>query len=86
MEILEKLAGGQKDCVELHEVWLTKKHRGKGYGKKFFEFFEEFMRSKNYDSVVYYADHPAAIAICRRQGYKEKYWKEKNWHVFYLQL
>lgn len=72
-ETLEKLLGGKTDFVELHEVWLQKKHRGKGYGKKFFEFFEEFIRKEGYDSIIYYAYHPAAIAISRRRGYKEAY-------------
>ena len=85
-EILERLAGWKKDCIELHEIWLRKEYRGKGHGKRFFEFFEDFMRSKGYDRIVYYADHPAAITICRQRGYREEYWKEKNEHVFYLQL
>lgn len=70
-EVLEKLLGGKSGFVELHEIWLKKKHRGKGYGKKFFEFFEEFIRNKGYNSIIYYAYHPAAIAICRERGYKE---------------
>jgi len=74
---LERLFGGKKDFVELHEVWLTKEHRGKGYGKKFFEFFEEFIRNRGYDAIVYYAFHPAAIAICRQRGYKEAYGLEE---------
>ena len=69
-EILEKLLGGKKDFVELHEVWLTKEQRGKGYGKKFFEFFEQFMRNKGYESIIYYAYHSAAIAICRQREYQ----------------
>jgi len=86
-EILERLAGGRRDCVELHEVWLRREFRGRGYGKRFFEFFEEFMKARVYDAVVYYADHPAAIAICRKQRWKEEYWAgERAWHVFYLQL
>lgn len=47
-EILQKLLGGQKDFVELHELWLKKEYRGKGYGKKFFEFFEEFIANKGW--------------------------------------
>jgi GNAT superfamily N-acetyltransferase len=86
-EILRKLCGGKKDnIVELHEIWLRKKYRGKGYGKRFFEFFEDFMRKKGYDSIVYYADHPAAITICRQRGYKEDYLKSIDEHVFYLSL
>ena len=31
-EVLRKLCGGKKEnIVELHEIWLRKKHRGKGY-------------------------------------------------------
>jgi len=86
-EILRKLCGGKKDnIVELHEIWLRKKYRGRGYGKKFFDFFEEFMRNKGYDSIVYYADHPAALAICRKRGYTEDYLKSESEYVFYVPL
>lgn len=82
-EILEKLCGGKGDrIVELHELWLRKRYRGKGYGKRFFEFFEDFIMEKKYDCIVYYADHPAAIAICRKRGWREGFLAEKNWHVF----
>jgi len=70
-EALERLLGGKNDFVELHEVWLMEEHRGKGYGNRFFEFFEEYMRDKGYDRIVFYAHHPAALAICRKQRYKE---------------
>jgi GNAT superfamily N-acetyltransferase len=80
-EILESLVGGKKEFVELHEAWLRKEFRDRDFGKRFFEFFEEFMRSKSHGGIVYYTDHPAAIAICRRRGYKEEYWKEKAWHA-----
>jgi GNAT superfamily N-acetyltransferase len=72
-EILERLLGGEKDFVELHEIWLRKEHRGKGYGNKFFDFFEEFIKNQGYDSIIYYADHPAAVTICRKRGYEEEY-------------
>jgi len=88
-EILKNLLKGKKDFIELHEIWLRKEHRGKGYGRKFFEFFEEFVRNRGYDSIVYYADHPAAIAICRQRGYEEAYGVElagKTYYVFYLSL
>lgn len=93
-EILLRLTGGKKDFVELHEVWLAEEHRRKGYGKKFFEFFEEFIRNRGYDSIIYYAYHPAAIAICRQRGYKEAYGIEETeprgevetCYVFYLPL
>lgn len=72
-EILLGFFGGKKDFVELHELWVTGEHRGKGYGKRFFDFFEEHIRNKGYDSIIYYAFDPAAIAICRQRGYKEAY-------------
>ena len=81
--ILRRLLGGRKDnIVELHEIWLRKKYRGKGYGKRFFEFFEGFIRKKGYDSIVYYTDNPAAIAICRKRGWKEDFLAKEKWYVF----
>jgi GNAT superfamily N-acetyltransferase len=82
-EILKKLCSGKRgSMIELHELWLRKKHRRKGYGKRVFEFFEDFIRKKKYDCIVYYADHPAAIAICRKRGWREGFLAEQNWHVF----
>jgi len=93
-EILEKLLGGKKDFVELHEVWLIEEQRRKGYGKEFFEFFEQFIKNRGYDSIIYYAYHPAAIAICRQRGYHEAYGVEEvglegekqTFYVLYLSL
>lgn len=85
-EILRRLLGGRKDFIELHEIWLRKEHRGKDYGKRFFEFFEEFVKSRGYDSILYYTNHPAAIAICRKRRYKEDFLAKDAWHVFHLSL
>jgi len=85
-EALERLLGGKNDFVELHEIWLMTKYRGKGYGKKFSDFFEAFLKKRGYDSVVYYTDHPAAIAICRQRGCKEEYLKSIGEYVFHLPL
>jgi len=86
-EMLEKLLGGKKDFVELHEIWLMEEYRGRGYGKRFFEFFEVFIGNKGYDSIVFYASHPAALAICRQRGYKEGgYLTGIAEYVFYLTL
>jgi GNAT superfamily N-acetyltransferase len=82
--VLGELLGGKKDFIELHEIWLRQNHRGKGYGKKLFEFFEDLIGKRGYDSIVYYADHPAAIAICRKRGYKEAFLEKERWHVFHL--
>jgi len=93
-EILHKFFGGKKDFIELHELWLTKEHRGKGYGKRFFDFFEDYIRKKGHDSIIYYAFDPTAIGICRQRGYKEAYGVKEagpygeieTMYVFYLQL
>ncbi len=69
--ILRKLFDGKMEFVELHEVWLKKEHRGKGYGTQFFDFFEDFMRTKQHNEIVYYAYNPAALALCRNRGYQE---------------
>lgn len=50
-----RLIGKKRDFVELHEVWLIKELRGKGYGKRFFEFFEQLISNKGYDLIVFYA-------------------------------
>jgi len=34
------LVGKRENLVELHEIWLRREYRGKGYGKQFFDFFE----------------------------------------------
>ncbi|MFQ5871231.1 MAG: GNAT family N-acetyltransferase [Candidatus Geothermarchaeales archaeon] len=89
-ETLEKLLGGRKAFVELHELWLKKEHRGKGYGERFFGFFEDFIAGKGHDSIIYYAFDPAAIALCRRRGYGEaqgaelagEEWTRKPYYVF----
>jgi len=82
-QILRELLGGTKDnIVELHEIWLRKKYRGRGYGNRFFEFFEAFCRKRRHDSIVYYTDNNAAIAICRKRGCKEGFLEKENWHVF----
>jgi len=93
-EILRRFFGEKKDFIELHELWLTKEHRGKGYGESFFDFFEDYMRNKGHDSIIYYAFDPAAVAICRQRGYKEAYGLKEagpygeieTMYVFYLQL
>lgn len=93
-EILRAFFGGKRDFVELHELWLIKEHRGKGYGKRFFDFFEDYIRKKGYNSIVFYAFNPAAIAICRQRGYKEAYGVQEadpyganqTCYVFFLQL
>lgn len=86
---MERLVGASKDFVELHELWLRVEHRRKGLGKRFFRFFEGFVAGKGFDSVVYYADHPAALAICRKRGYKEAFGATspgRTYYVFYLSL
>jgi len=86
-EALEKLLGKKKDFVELHEWWLIKNCRGKGYGNQFLDFFEAYMKSEGYADLVFYGDHPAALAAFRRHGYREGgYLKGPKEYVFYLSL
>lgn len=93
-ETLQRLAGEDRNLVGLHEVGLRTEHRGKGYGKRFFEFFEEFISDRGYGGIVYYAFDPAAVAICRQRGYKEEYGLEEagpegemqTCYTFYLEL
>jgi ribosomal protein S18 acetylase RimI-like enzyme len=86
-EAMEKLLGGKKDFVELHEWWLIEKHRGKGYGNEFLDFFEAYMKSHGYADLVFYADHPAALAAFRKHGYREGgYLKGLKENVFCLSL
>ena len=73
----------------LHTVWLEEKHRGKGYGKKFFEFFENYARKRGFDSIVYFLGNASAINVCRKRGYKEdtlSYPEKERGHIFYLPL
>jgi ribosomal protein S18 acetylase RimI-like enzyme len=86
-EALEKLLGGKKDFVELHEWWLIETYRGKGYGNEFLDSFEVYMKSKGYVDLVFYVDHPAALATFRKHGYKEGgYLKGVKEYVFYHSL
>jgi GNAT superfamily N-acetyltransferase len=85
-EALKKLLG-EKEFVELHEIWLIEEYRGKGYGEMFHDFFEKFMKNKGYSDIVFYTHHPAAVATCHKHGYKEGgYLKGLKEHVFYLPL
>ena len=71
--VLEDELGVEGDFVELHEIWLADDHRGRGYGSAFFEYFEDMVQQRGYDSIVYYADHPAAMTICMKRGYTQAY-------------
>ncbi|MBN2336698.1 GNAT family N-acetyltransferase [Candidatus Bathyarchaeota archaeon] len=71
--ILEEELGVEGDFVELHEIWLGDESRGRGYGRSFFDYFESMVAGMGYRYIVYYADHPAALAICRGRGYREAY-------------
>jgi len=88
-KILEELIGKSKECIELHEIWLKTEYRGKGYGKKFFSFFEKYLANSGFKYLVYYTDNDAAINICRKRGYKEGYGVkagDHTWYVFTLEL
>jgi GNAT superfamily N-acetyltransferase len=84
-DCLRQLFGGEKDnLVELHELWLRSEHRGKGFGHQFFDFFEDYVSASGFDGVVYYTDNGAAIALCRKRGYKEALLESSNLYVFVL--
>ena len=76
--------GTRENLVELHEVWLRPEHRGKGFGKQFFTFFEKFIREKGFAGIVYYTENPAGITICRQRGYREAELESKGWKTFAL--
>lgn len=80
-EILESLFGKNQNLIEFHEVWLREQYRGNRHGRKMFEFLEEFIFKKGFKNIVYYADHPAALAICKNRGYKEVYDDKSKWYV-----
>jgi hypothetical protein len=71
--ILEEELDVEGDFVELHEIWLGDESRGRGYGHSFFDYFESMVGAMGFRYIVYYADHPAALAICRGRGYREAY-------------
>lgn len=87
--VLRQLFGGEKDnLVELHEVWLRTEKRGKGYGNRFFDFFEGFTAERGFDGIVYYTDDLSATALCRKRGYREapKPLEGEGWYVFALPI
>lgn len=86
-EALKKLLGKKKDFVELHEWWLIETYRGKGYGNEFLDFFEAWMKNNGHADLLFYADHPAALAAFRKHGYKEgEYLEGSKEYVFYHSL
>lgn len=48
----------------------------------FFSFFEQFVRERGIDGIVYYSEDPAAIALCRKRGYRKEYLERERWYVF----
>jgi len=84
-ETLRALFGCQKgNLVELHELWLCTRHRGKGYGTQFFDFFENFVFRSGFDGIIHYSDHTAVLAICGKRGYKVAFLESSGWYVFTL--
>jgi GNAT superfamily N-acetyltransferase len=63
--------GVKNNFVELHEVWLRTEYKGRGYGNRFFEFFEGFATERGFDGIVYYTVNHSTMALCRRKGYRE---------------
>ena len=83
VKILEDLTKGSHEIIELHELWLKKAYRGKGFGTQFFDFFEKFVLERGYDKIVYYAYNDSAINLCRKQGYKERFYEEEELFTFF---
>lgn len=83
-EALEALLGGPSDFLELHELWLMAEHRGRGYGSRFFDFFEGFVAGRGYGAAIYYAFDPRAVALCRGRGYPEAYGVEAGGEMNYV--
>ena len=84
-DTLRKLFGGiTVNLVELHELWLRTEHRGKGYGRQFFDFFEDFVSRNEFDGIVHYTDNAAVIALCRKREYREAFLEGPGWYVFAL--
>ncbi len=71
--ILRRLLGPNQEFVELHELWLIRECRGQGYGKLFFDFFENLAKERGFRHIVHYAFDPAAVAICRHRGYRDAF-------------
>ncbi|MFX0077124.1 MAG: GNAT family N-acetyltransferase [Candidatus Hermodarchaeota archaeon] len=86
MKILERLSNGPCEAIELHELWLKKAYRGKGYGKQFFDFFEDFVLTNGDNRIFYYSDNASAISLCRKRGYKESYGEGFRWHTFFKEI
>jgi GNAT superfamily N-acetyltransferase len=64
---------------------VNRKVQRKSYGNEFLGFFEDYMKSEGYINLVFYADHPAALAIFRKRGYKEVgHLKGRKEYVFCL--
>ena len=86
VKILEDLANGSNEIIELHELWLKKDHRGKGYGNQFFDFFENFVLERGFSRIIYYAFNDSAINLCRKRGYKERFYEAEKCYTFYKQI
>jgi len=82
MKILTNLIGENEEFIELHELWLREEYRGKGYGAKIFDFFENFVLERGFKHFVYYAFNPAATHLCRKRGYREEFNEQLQWHTF----
>lgn len=70
---LRRLVGRRKGFIELHELWVTPGRRGRGCGMKFLDFFERFAADRGFTHIVHHAFDPAALALCRKRGYREEF-------------
>ncbi len=81
--ILRRLGGSGEEFVELHELWLIRERRGRGYGKLFFDFFEAFARQRKSRHIVFYAYDPAAVTICGKRGYRGEFGAMRDEKMFF---
>lgn len=66
---------------------MIKEYRKRGCGKQFLDYFEDYMKSNGCADLVFYADHPAALAALRRHDYREVgYLEGSKEYVFYHTL
>ncbi len=72
-QALRRLVGKGGEFIELHELWVIPEQRGNRYGTRFFDFFEKFAAGRGFSHIIHYAYDPAALAVCRKRGYREEF-------------
>jgi NAD-dependent dihydropyrimidine dehydrogenase PreA subunit len=68
--LLKESGDDAKDPVEINEIWLAERYRGRLEGRVL-RFFEKFARDRGRTSVVSGTSRPVEMAIYRSSGYEE---------------